>query len=593
MAYTRLIAGWLLGLLLLVAQPSPLLAALCQNQVSWDVVLVIDVSGSMNDQADPNDTTNKITAAIRAAINFSDNLLAANSKNRIGLVAFSTSATLKTPLTANPDTIRQSILSLTANGGTCLQCGIRLANTELATENSLGNTKAAIILTDGLPSAYLQDNGTSVIDVVPSPTRPTDNPISQRKSLDEATAGWNTGRVNYFSVGIGSVNQSGLNPTLLRNISSVGSTEGSEGFYKYVADAGGIEVALSKIIRVIGSGMITGTVYLDANKDSTFNTANGDQGISGITVALYDSTHTLVSQTTTGSDGSYIFQSICNGNYAIKVLNLPNSFIQTSPPSGGSNSVRITTANPRATEENFALVPAPVYGMNLQLRSSGYITNSSNIQADPGTPWPTGKGNAGGGFAPTVDAVATTTDPSAPDPVTYYVWLDCNGSETQPSNVTSCGTPLQYSHTASSGKTDTFTFDNRINYQQPGAHLLKVIVQRGTTYATATVPVNVINLTFQARSTTITSGTAPAFQWTTGGQVDQLDINGQLQTNITANQPTPGFEPYTIYTSLLTTSQSFTATARNSHGRVQASLSIDVTPGNLPGPTVSRFCLGE
>ena len=64
----------------------------------------------------------------------------------------------------------------------------------------------------------------------------------------------------------------------------------------------------------VGSS-IAGTVYLDANRNTTLD--GGDTGLSGLTVTLKDAGGNLVATTTTGANGSYSFGNVAPGSYTV------------------------------------------------------------------------------------------------------------------------------------------------------------------------------------------------------------------------------------------------------------------------------------
>ncbi|MCZ2342684.1 MAG: carboxypeptidase regulatory-like domain-containing protein [Bacteroidales bacterium] len=76
-----------------------------------------------------------------------------------------------------------------------------------------------------------------------------------------------------------------------------------------------------------GTTYITGTVFLDGNRDGTLT--GGETGIGGVTVELVDSHGVVVGTTITNPDGSYIFTDVPPGNYTVR---------ETQPGEYGSSS---------------------------------------------------------------------------------------------------------------------------------------------------------------------------------------------------------------------------------------------------------------
>jgi subtilisin-like proprotein convertase family protein len=140
-----------------------------QDHIAADIILVIDKSGSMS-AADSGGMT-KLNAALQAARMFADILdknRADGQVNRIGIVTFSSTATLNLPLTAadptllNPggplDTALNAIMAAGPGGATGIGPGLQKALDELCAGNCAGfvpppgvNTrKGILLLTDGM-----------------------------------------------------------------------------------------------------------------------------------------------------------------------------------------------------------------------------------------------------------------------------------------------------------------------------------------------------------------------------------------------------------------------------------------------------------
>ncbi|SHH29531.1 SprB repeat-containing protein, partial [Flavobacterium granuli] len=122
-----------------------------------DVVLVIDVSGSMSDNI-PGDTNTSMYYAKAAATDFINNLFANNPTglNRVAIVKYGTTATIVSPLTGSSGktSLLTSISNLSANGGaTNIQDGIVKADIALSPPNGNFDCQTArsiILLTDGV-----------------------------------------------------------------------------------------------------------------------------------------------------------------------------------------------------------------------------------------------------------------------------------------------------------------------------------------------------------------------------------------------------------------------------------------------------------
>ena len=102
---------------------------------------------------------------------------------------------------------------------------------------------------------------------------------------------------------------------------------------------------------------ISGTVYLDQNRDKTKNT--GDIAQSGVTVKLVDPSGAVVATTTTDADGNYSFTGLNDGTYTVQVDKTGPlaSTEQTEDPSGNGDSrsqaITFTRSDPDVTNVNF------------------------------------------------------------------------------------------------------------------------------------------------------------------------------------------------------------------------------------------------
>lgn len=121
-----------------------------------DVVLVIDKSGSMNDDDKLRDTK-------KAAIAFGEKLLTKGSTTRIAIVTYADNATSINKghfYTADElDAFKSQINGITASGGTNQQAGIHKAQELLAA--STGKQKNIVILSDGEPTYSYRLTGTA------------------------------------------------------------------------------------------------------------------------------------------------------------------------------------------------------------------------------------------------------------------------------------------------------------------------------------------------------------------------------------------------------------------------------------------------
>jgi probable HAF family extracellular repeat protein len=111
-----------------------------------DVVIVLDVSGSMEGE--------KIIKEKKAAAIFAERLLTEDVNDRVGVVAFSYSASVPPPLepgelTRDFNDVNSAIDSLSAGDGTCIQQGVYLANSILV-NSPAHRKKIMVLLSDGV-----------------------------------------------------------------------------------------------------------------------------------------------------------------------------------------------------------------------------------------------------------------------------------------------------------------------------------------------------------------------------------------------------------------------------------------------------------
>lgn len=114
-----------------------------------DVMLVIDTSGSMawDINHDYGSSNQRMNAAKDAAKRFIGNLNP--SRDTVGLVTFSSTASLKESLTTDFNDVNSSITKLSASGATNMRKGFQLGIQELATHGRSDAIKALILMSDG------------------------------------------------------------------------------------------------------------------------------------------------------------------------------------------------------------------------------------------------------------------------------------------------------------------------------------------------------------------------------------------------------------------------------------------------------------
>jgi len=133
--------------------PNPLTRTVESCVIPTDVVLGIDLSGSMNN--DGGDPPQPVTDALQAASTFASSL---QEKDQVGVVTFATDAVVTRPLDTAYGQVAQSIRTLAIapeaeNGFTNTVEALRQARAELdSTRHNLDARRVLVLLTDGLPT---------------------------------------------------------------------------------------------------------------------------------------------------------------------------------------------------------------------------------------------------------------------------------------------------------------------------------------------------------------------------------------------------------------------------------------------------------
>lgn len=176
--------------------PEPIAATLRSCEVPTDVVLAVDLSGSMND--DGGTPPEPITSVLSAASAFVNRL---KTQDQVSVVTFATDATTNVPFSSSMGQISSLIQGLTIApasevGSTNTGDAIKLATAEMQSDRHNANArKVTVLLTDGLANA------------------PKGEP--EQYALDAAATLKETD-TQVFTIGLGS----NVNETFLREIAS-------------------------------------------------------------------------------------------------------------------------------------------------------------------------------------------------------------------------------------------------------------------------------------------------------------------------------------------------------------------------------------
>lgn len=134
--------------------PVPIAKTLKSCEVPTDVVMGIDLSGSMNDDGDT--PPEPITSVLEAAYSFVNRM---QSGDQVGVVTFATDAAVTTPLTTERGRVAEEIISLSIApaeevGSTNTGDALKRAGEELTSlRHNREARKVLVLLTDGLATA--------------------------------------------------------------------------------------------------------------------------------------------------------------------------------------------------------------------------------------------------------------------------------------------------------------------------------------------------------------------------------------------------------------------------------------------------------
>lgn len=141
---------FLLGLIFMIARPQWVDSRSKLNVDGVDIILTLDVSGSMQAFDDINDKRQRIEVAKTEAIRF----VSKRPDDPIGVVIFGADAISLCPRTLDKAVLKQIIhnirLGIISKHGTSLATGIATSVNKL--KNSKAKTKIIILLTDGRPT---------------------------------------------------------------------------------------------------------------------------------------------------------------------------------------------------------------------------------------------------------------------------------------------------------------------------------------------------------------------------------------------------------------------------------------------------------
>ena len=96
-------------------------------------------------------------------------------------------------------------------------------------------------------------------------------------------------------------------------------------------------VLSNTVVAKVYASSIGNKVWLDNNHDG-IQAVNGEPGIDGVTVNLYDNGGNLIATTTTAGGGLYNFPNLVHGNYVVEIVPL-SGYLVTAQNEGGNSAL--------------------------------------------------------------------------------------------------------------------------------------------------------------------------------------------------------------------------------------------------------------
>jgi hypothetical protein len=297
--------------------PSTLLkiGGVCSTN-TMDIILAIDRSGSMKS----NDffvNRPKIDVAKEAAQAFVDIFGENLPSVRIGIVQFGDNTDfpsrpdlsgLVLPLTTLDNTtnitnIKNTINNIEASGpigGTCAQCGVVLANQELAAKTRSDSQKTVVFLTDGIANQTTTSDGAFV-----------DSVIAEDGMLVDVQDGVNSQNILYNIIGVGT--DAELNEPFLQHVANTNS-----GNYYNDPDQGTLANIFQSLAEAyIPTASINGFVFQDKDVNGLYNSPPDIPIPTPVTIELTGDKLPAPITKKTDSSGNFSFAGLCAANYTI------------------------------------------------------------------------------------------------------------------------------------------------------------------------------------------------------------------------------------------------------------------------------------
>lgn len=301
-----------------------------------DIVIVFDHTGSMNND-DLATGQPKITEAKLATNEFINIIMENVPSARIGIVQFASSTNypndpsmtgVLVPLTNNVTTLTNAVNNITAQGTTCHECGIAMANQLLQANSRPNSQKIEVVVTDGIANNTIASDGVL-----------TDFTTAENAAMTQVINGVNQQNIVYNTIGLGqngSDSDVNIDAAFLQEIAA-----SNGGLFLDDPEEGSMQQIFQNLAaNSVGSGIISGFVYNDENNSGVY--ASNDVPIPNFTLQLSSDRLAQAVTTTTNASGDYTFTGLCNATYSVSEPNqVP--WVPTTPNSQSINVISGTT----------------------------------------------------------------------------------------------------------------------------------------------------------------------------------------------------------------------------------------------------------
>jgi SdrD B-like domain/Secretion system C-terminal sorting domain len=158
---------------------------------------------------------------------------------------------------------------------------------------------------------------------------------------------------------------------------------GFTGVYNLLSGQSNLDVDAGIVVnQTIPTSSIGNRVWFDTDADGVQDPS--EQGVSDVTVALYDASGNIVAITKTNASGEYLFTDLPNGTYRVRVTPLPRTkFSPTSGTTPGTDTDSDVNNTPNTTNYGFTsniVISAP--GTVITGIDAGLVNDTRNSLGD-------------------------------------------------------------------------------------------------------------------------------------------------------------------------------------------------------------------